>query len=156
MSWWDLEKEAFGSCHWDRVGFLLVTAASMCEGGQANTMAGKVGGPCLGERLGILQREWEAEQWRRQETRICVVVWLGSGVKRWRVFVNESWGDKDSWWSFRSQKDGRSYEKIAVVKKRDISPRMGGKNGAGLLVEVRREEVPWKPLALGFYFCLEK
>lgn len=49
----------------------------------------------------------------------------------------------------------RSYEKIVVLEKKDISPRTGGKNGVGLLVKVSREEALWKLTSLGFYFCLE-
>lgn len=50
----------------------------------------------------------------------------------------------------------RSYKKVAVLERRNISPRMGGKNGVGLPVEGRLAEALWKLKALGFCFlCLE-
>ncbi|KAH0517626.1 40S ribosomal protein S20 [Microtus ochrogaster] len=40
---------------------------------------------------------------------------------------------------------------MAVLERRDISPRIGGKNGAGLPVDMRLEEALWKLKALGFF-----
>lgn len=124
------------------VGFLLVTTVSMCGGGQTNRMAGRVGGPFFGEKATCAAERKKSrtleESREGMREGMCVVVW-DEEVKIYLYMKAEETKITGKILKVKEQKY-RSYKKVAVLERRNISPRMGGKNGAGLPVEVRLAE----------------